>query len=59
MSNFRIWLQKIWMQHKEETFIWTGSLPEYRMAYYVSKYRWWLRREYRYQNQHGERTDQT
>ena len=59
MSNFRIWLQKIWMQHKQETFTWSGHFPDYEMAYYVSKYRWWLRREYRYQNQYGERTDST
>jgi len=58
MSSFRLWLQKIWVQHKEETLNWTGHMPEYEMAYYVNKYRWWLRREYRHQQEHGERTDQ-
>jgi hypothetical protein len=57
MSSFRIWLQKIWVQHKEEIYAWTGRMPEYEMNYYVIKYRWWLRREYRYQQQHGARDE--
>jgi len=45
-SNFRLWLQKIWAEHKEEILEETGRPCEYRMEDYIRKYKWWLKTVY-------------
>lgn len=46
-SDFRLWLQNIWYEnckeHEEHS-----QLP-YTLQEYWSRYKWWLRREYKYQ----------
>ena len=46
-SNFQNWLRLIWLENccEHEEF---QELP-YTLQQYWHKYRWWLRREYRYQ----------
>lgn len=44
---FRLWVQRIWIENTEEHLTY-GELP-YTMQQYWSMYKWWLRREYRYQ----------
>ena len=46
-SNFRLWLQNIWYENCQEHEGY-NQLP-YTLEEYWHRYRWWLRREYRYQ----------
>jgi hypothetical protein len=46
-SNFRNWLQEIWMQHKDELEIWTKSSPEYDIQHYFEKHKWWLKLQFK------------
>lgn len=50
--SFRIWLQERWFQHKEEMEHWAQPV-NYDLRYYFNRYRWWLKREYRYQKVMG------
>lgn len=50
--SFRIWLQERWFQHKEEMENWAQPV-NYDLRQYFNKYRWWLKREYRYQKVMG------
>lgn len=47
-NSFRVWLQEIWMQHKDEYADIGQLVPEQDSAAYFQKYKYWLRREYRY-----------
>jgi uncharacterized protein CbrC (UPF0167 family) len=47
--DFRTWCREKWFEHCEEIEAWTGNSPRYLSAEYFSKYKWWLRREYRAQ----------
>ena len=46
-SQFRIWLQKIWQEHKDEVEVYTGEQPCYNMEAYVKKHKWWLKTVYK------------
>ena len=47
-SPFRAWVHKLWVENCEEHNLYGGDrLGE---AEYFRQYRWWLRREYRYQH---------
>ena len=47
-SEFRTWVQSIWREHCEECREWKDvPLP---METYLTKYKWWLKREFRYRN---------
>lgn len=46
-SAFRIWVQNIWMENTEEYL--TMSQNPYTMEEYWARYKYWLKREYRYQ----------
>lgn len=48
--NFRHWCQEKWFEHVDEMISLTGSQPSYRPKEYFTKYKYWLKREYRYQN---------
>jgi hypothetical protein len=48
-TTFRVWLQEIWMRHKDEYAEIGQVVPEKDLAAYFQKYKYWLRREYRYQ----------
>lgn len=45
--DFRSWCTEKWYEHCEEIEAWTGHSPRYLSAEYFSKYKWWLRREFR------------
>ena len=47
--TFRLWLQQRWYAHCLEIEEWTGRMPTYPMSEYFAKYKYWLKREYRYQ----------
>lgn len=46
--DFRTWLQEMWMRHKDELDS-LGQTIDYNMADYFNRYKYWLKREYRYQ----------
>lgn len=47
--TFKQWLQERWFQHVDELQSWGEPVPsDYRLGDYFNKYRWWLRREYRF-----------
>jgi hypothetical protein len=46
-STFRSWLRRMWYDHLEELMEWENRVPNYTANEYYSKYRWYLRREYR------------
>ena len=48
--NFRMWCQEKWYEHVDEMIALTGFHPSYRAGEYFTKYKYWLKREYRYQN---------
>jgi hypothetical protein len=48
-SNFRTWCQNLWFDNRQENE--SYRLPSYTMKEYFEKYKYWLRREYRYQTQ--------
>ena len=46
-SQFRHWVQNLWMDNREERLIY-GEDPA-TMKEYWDKYKFWLKREYKYQ----------
>jgi hypothetical protein len=46
-SAFRVWLQEMWMKHKDECFTWTRQFPEYDDRYYFRKHRWMLKKMFK------------
>lgn len=46
--NFRHFCNELWLDHIEEIIELTGKKPDYDGAYYFNKYKWWLRREYKF-----------
>lgn len=46
-TAFRIWLQRIYMDHKDEAMEY--GQPVSNAAGYFRLYKYWLKREYRYQ----------
>ena len=49
--DFRYWCIQKWYEHCDEVEAWTGEPVKYLSKEYFLLYRWWLRREYRYQQQ--------
>lgn len=47
-SPFQIWLQRIYMDHKDEAN--TYGLPVCDAATYFRMYKWWLKREFKHQH---------
>jgi len=46
-STFRHWVYNIWHENCDECREWQDQ--EQTLATYWNKYKWWLKREYRYQ----------
>lgn len=46
-SEFRVWLQHKWFEHKDELMLWERKWPEYDDKYYFRKHKWMLRKMYR------------
>lgn len=49
-SKFRLWLAKLWQEHKNEVFDHTGQTVDYDLSAYVHRYRWWLKSIYQKEN---------
>jgi hypothetical protein len=47
-SEFRHWCQEKWYEHKDELAEY-GQSVQYTSRDYFEKYKYWLKREYRYQ----------
>lgn len=54
-SHFRWFLQRKWMEHKDELLEWEKKSPDYDDKYYFQQYKWVLKRmfkeEQKYQKQ--------
>lgn len=48
-STFRVWVNQLWLEHKKEVLEFTGKPVNYEASEYFAKYKWWLRREYKFQ----------
>lgn len=48
MKDFRHWCQDKWYEHREELEAYRQPV-NYNTQDYFNKYRWWLKREYKYQ----------
>jgi len=48
-TRFRLWLQRTYMEHKDEAV--TYGFEPCDAATYFRMYKYWLRREYRHQQQ--------
>jgi hypothetical protein len=46
--NFRAWCREKWFEHKDELEAYGQTLP-YTSQEYFAKYKFWLKREYRHQ----------
>jgi hypothetical protein len=46
-SNFRLWVEIIWRENCEERKTWQED--QQSIAEYFTRYKWWLRREFRFQ----------
>jgi hypothetical protein len=46
--TFRTWCQEKWYEHKDELESYCQGLP-YTAQEYFTKYRFWLKREYKHQ----------
>jgi hypothetical protein len=52
-SAFRLWIQRIWMENREERLT-VGEDPV-TIKQYWDNYKYWLKREYRHQRAKNER----
>lgn len=49
MTNFRLFCNEMWFQHKDEILNWTGNLVQYDSTYYFRKHRWLLKAKFKEQ----------
>lgn len=54
-TPFRIWLQNMWFEHRDEVLETTGRACDYDLAHYFHKYKWWLRAVYKHEKRKQER----
>lgn len=52
MKPFKTWAHKMWYEHRDELESWGQKVP-YDAREYFAKYKYWLKREYRYLKQKG------
>lgn len=48
-KSFRHWCQEKWYEHVDESISWEGFSPTATAQEYFEKYKYWLKREYKYQ----------
>jgi hypothetical protein len=48
--NFRGWCLLLWQEHQQEVYDWEKKLPDYSSTEYFQKYKWWLKREFKFQS---------
>ena len=49
-SQFRSWLRNIWYEHLDELDQFKQPVPDGGIEKYFQTYKWWLKREYRFQS---------
>jgi hypothetical protein len=47
--KFRAWCMEKWYEHKEEYLVIGQALPERDVQQYFNMYKYWLKREYKFQ----------
>lgn len=47
--TFRLWLQEKWFEHLDELMLMGQPMPTYDIREYFNKYKYWLKREYKFQ----------
>ena len=52
-SPFRLWVQRLWMENREERLIY-GEDPV-TIKQYWQRYKYWLKREYQYREKNNVR----
>jgi hypothetical protein len=52
MKSFRRWLNDLWHENCEERATWGD--PTLSLKDYFHRYKWWLRREYRFQQRNNK-----
>ena len=49
MMPFRNWVQEMYFENQDELLGWSEIIQtDYNLSIYFNRYKWWLRREYRY-----------
>jgi len=48
-TKFRLWLNKLWQEHRSEVYAITNKPVDYDINDYFNKYKWWLKREFKHQ----------
>jgi hypothetical protein len=48
-TPFKFWLKQKWFEHLDELESWGQPRPKYDPSSYFQMYKWWLKREYRFQ----------
>ena len=51
-SKFRLWVQRLWMENREERSIY-GDEPA-TIKQYWNTYKWWIKREYKHREKINE-----
>lgn len=51
-SEFRLWVQKIWQENCDEHEAFRE--PKFSLRDYFARYKYWLKREFRYQKSNGK-----
>lgn len=51
--TFRFWCREKWYEHIDEIISIGGTEPTYTSQQYFNKYRWWLKREYQFQQKNN------
>ena len=49
--KFRDWLREMWYKHLDELESIGAPPPEYNLRQYFNRYKYWLKREYRHQQE--------
>lgn len=49
-TPFRAWVHQTWVQNCEERMMYDGG-PKLNVSEYFNQFKWWLRREYRFQKE--------
>ena len=52
LTNFRLWLQRMYMDHKDEAN--SYGFPTCDAVTYFRMYKYWLKREYRHQQEQSK-----
>lgn len=52
--KFRQWCREKWYEHVDECRAWEGVEPTATAQEYFNKYKYWLKREYKHENNNSK-----